>query len=60
MRIHCRLQVSGLGRRVVVSVAAAKHHMLAATSSGELWSWGGNRDGKLGYPNVDTQPTPRR
>eukprot|EP00198_Chlamydomonas_reinhardtii_P012428 XP_001701765.1 predicted protein [Chlamydomonas reinhardtii] len=52
-------QVSGLGRRQVVAVAAAKHHMLAATSAGELWSWGGNRDGKLGYPNVDTQPTPR-
>ncbi|GFR40067.1 hypothetical protein Agub_g610, partial [Astrephomene gubernaculifera] len=28
--------------------------------SGELWSWGGNRDGRLGYSGVDTQPTPRR
>ncbi|PNH00658.1 E3 ubiquitin-protein ligase [Tetrabaena socialis] len=53
-------QVAGLGRRCVVSCAAAKHHMLAATSAGELWSWGGNRDGKLGYAGVDTQPTPRR
>ena len=41
------MQVSGLGRRQVVAVAAAKHHMLAATSAGELWSWGGNRDGKV-------------
>ncbi|KXZ47089.1 hypothetical protein GPECTOR_38g326 [Gonium pectorale] len=53
-------QVAGLGRRQVVSVAAAKHHMLVATSTGDLWTWGGNRDGKLGYPNVDTQPTPRK
>ncbi|GIL71989.1 hypothetical protein Vretifemale_2403, partial [Volvox reticuliferus] len=53
-------QVAGLGRRVVVSVAAGKHHMVVATSTGDIWSWGGNRDGKLGYPNVDTQPTPRK
>ncbi|EFJ52323.1 hypothetical protein VOLCADRAFT_102981 [Volvox carteri f. nagariensis] len=53
-------QVAGLGRRVVVAMAAGKHHMLVATSAGDVWSWGGNRDGKLGYPNVDTQPTPRK
>ncbi|GIL45680.1 hypothetical protein Vafri_2878 [Volvox africanus] len=53
-------QVAGLGRRVVISVAAGKHHMVVATSTGDIWSWGGNRDGKLGYPNIDTQPTPRK
>jgi alpha-tubulin suppressor-like RCC1 family protein len=53
-------QVLGLGRRVVVSVAAAKHHTLVATSAGEVFSFGSNKDGRLGYPAVDTQPTPRK
>jgi hypothetical protein len=52
--------LDGLGRRTVVAVAAAKHHTLAATAAGELWSWGSNRCGALGYPACDTQPTPRR
>lgn len=52
--------LDGLGRRQVVAIAAAKHHTLAATASGELWSWGSNRWGALGYPAVDTQPTPKR
>ncbi len=55
-----RAQVSGLGKRCVVSLAAAKHHMLAATGSGEVYSWGSNAAGKLGYAAVDTQPTPRK
>ncbi len=52
--------VAGLGRRQVAAVAAAKHHMLAATAGGEVFSWGSNRDGRLGYAAVDTQPTPRK
>ncbi len=44
----------------MASVAAAKHHMLVATSSGEVFSWGSNKDGRLGYAAVDTQPTPRK
>eukprot|EP00899_Mesostigma_viride_P021858 jgi/Mesvir1/29674/Mv21512-RA.3 len=48
------------GGRRVVSVAAAKHHTLAATDDGAVYSWGSNRDGRLGYTQVDTQPTPRR
>lgn len=55
-----RQVVAGLGRRQVTLVAAAKHHTVVATSTGEMWSWGSNRDGRLGYPAVDTQPTPRR
>ena len=47
-------------RRRVVSVAAAKHHTAAITSAGELFTWGSNRDGRLGYQAVDTQPTPRK
>ena len=52
--------VAGLARRVVTAVAAAKHHTAAVTDAGEVWTWGSNRDGRLGYPAVDTQPTPRR
>lgn len=48
------------GKEFVVGVAAAKHHMLAVTRSGGVFSWGCNRDGRLGYLGVDTQPTPRR
>ncbi len=52
--------VAGLAKRVVTAVAAAKHHTAAVTDGGEVWTWGSNRDGRLGYPAVDTQPTPRR
>jgi hypothetical protein len=52
--------VSLLGKRVVVALAAAKHHMVVATSAGELFTWGSNKDGRLGYPAVDTQMTPRK
>ncbi|ONM51499.1 uncharacterized protein [Zea mays] len=50
----------GLGRKRVNAVAAAKHHTVIATELGELFTWGSNREGQLGYPSVDTQPTPRR
>uniref|UniRef100_A0A804NDM6 Regulator of chromosome condensation (RCC1) family protein n=1 Tax=Zea mays TaxID=4577 RepID=A0A804NDM6_MAIZE len=50
----------GLGRKRVSVVAAAKHHTVIATELGELFTWGSNREGQLGYPSVDTQPTPRR
>ncbi|WIA38637.1 hypothetical protein OEZ86_001947 [Tetradesmus obliquus] len=52
--------VAGLGKRTVVAVAAAKHHTLVATSAGEVFSWGINKDGRLGYGAVDSQPTPRK
>ncbi|CAA6653770.1 unnamed protein product [Spirodela intermedia] len=50
----------GLGSRRVMAIAAAKHHTVIATESGEVFTWGSNREGQLGYPSVDTQPTPRR
>ncbi|TVU41524.1 hypothetical protein EJB05_15052 [Eragrostis curvula] len=50
----------GLGRKRVNVVAAAKHHTVIATDAGELFTWGSNREGQLGYPSVDTQSTPRR
>ena len=48
------------GRRTVVAVAAGKHHTVAIVRGGELFTWGSNRDGRLGYTSVDSQPTPRR
>ncbi|KAG1347975.1 Inhibitor of Bruton tyrosine kinase [Cocos nucifera] len=50
----------GLGSRQVRSIAAAKHHTVIAAESGEIFTWGSNREGQLGYTSVDTQPTPRR
>ncbi|KAF9670228.1 hypothetical protein SADUNF_Sadunf13G0046500 [Salix dunnii] len=54
-----RQVTSGLGSRRVKAIAAAKHHTVLATEGGEVFTWGSNREGQLGY-TVDTQPTPRR
>lgn len=55
-----RLVTSGLGARKVKAIAAAKHHTVVATEGGDVFTWGSNREGQLGYTSVDTQPTPRR
>ncbi|KAL4576829.1 hypothetical protein LXL04_012929 [Taraxacum kok-saghyz] len=55
-----RQVTSGLGARRVKAIAAAKHHTVAATEGGEVFTWGSNREGQLGYTSVDTQATPRR
>ncbi|XVF56853.1 hypothetical protein PTKIN_Ptkin06aG0153600 [Pterospermum kingtungense] len=55
-----RQVTSGLGARRVKAIAAAKHHTIIATEGGEVFTWGSNREGQLGYTSVDTQPTPRR
>ncbi|KAK6944175.1 Regulator of chromosome condensation, RCC1 [Dillenia turbinata] len=52
--------VTDLGSRRIKAVAAAKHHTAVATEGGEVFTWGSNREGQLGYTSVDTQPTPRR
>lgn len=38
-----RQVISGLGARRVKAVAAAKHHTVAVTESGEVFTWGSNR-----------------
>ncbi|CAA7041057.1 unnamed protein product [Microthlaspi erraticum] len=55
-----RQVISGLGSRRVKAVAAAKHHTVIATESGDVFTWGSNREGQLGYTSVDTQATPRK
>lgn len=41
-----RQVISGLGARRVKTVAAAKHHTVAVTESGEVFTWGSNRGNK--------------
>lgn len=53
-------QVPFFARRQVLKIATAKHHTAAITTTGELFTWGSNRDGRLGYQAADTQPTPRK
>ncbi|XVF30771.1 hypothetical protein REPUB_Repub16aG0087400 [Reevesia pubescens] len=55
-----RQVTSGLGARRVKAIAAAKHHTVIATEGGEVFTWGSNREGQLGYTSVDTQAIPRR
>ncbi|KAL4355352.1 hypothetical protein GQ457_06G017050 [Hibiscus cannabinus] len=55
-----RQVASGLGAHRVKAIAAAKHHTVIATEGGDVFTWGSNREGQLGYTSVDTQPTPRR
>ncbi|XP_015057388.1 uncharacterized protein LOC107003537 isoform X2 [Solanum pennellii] len=55
-----RRVICGLGARRVKAVVAAKHHTVIATEAGEVFTWGSNREGQLGYTSVDSQPTPRR
>ena len=38
-------------KRRVSKVSTAKHHTLAITSTGQLFSWGGEKFGKLGHHN---------
>ena len=53
--------VRRLGQRRIVSVAAAKHHSLAVTETGEVFSWGLSRDGRLGYATgASKQVVPKR
>ncbi len=43
-----------------VSASAGNYFSLAINSKGELYSWGGNGDGKLGLGNTIQQTTPQR
>jgi alpha-tubulin suppressor-like RCC1 family protein len=48
-------------RARVLCVAAANKHSAAVTTAGELFTWGGNALGQLGYgsPDCSSNPTPR-
>jgi len=43
------IESGGLGQRKVVAVALGQNHTLAITDDGEIYSWGNNAFGQLGY-----------
>ncbi|KAJ9656049.1 hypothetical protein H2198_005209 [Neophaeococcomyces mojaviensis] len=54
------IQGGGLAKRRVVSIALGQDHSIAVCSSGEVFTWGSNKHGQLGYelPEVPAQDTP--
>lgn len=40
--------VKVLGTNVIVQIACGVEHSIALTNDGELYAWGGNREGQLG------------
>ncbi|KAJ5460761.1 uncharacterized protein N7458_002313 [Penicillium daleae] len=62
------IETGGLAGRKVMSVALGQDHSLAITEFGEIFSWGSNRFGQLGYSlprtsnknDVPIQSTPRQ
>lgn len=47
------LQTGGLSSRKVAAIALGQDHSIAITASGEVFSWGSNRYGQLGYALPD-------
>jgi alpha-tubulin suppressor-like RCC1 family protein len=43
------IESGGLGQRMVTAVSLGQNHTLAITADGEIYSWGNNAFGQLGY-----------
>ncbi|KAL4979064.1 hypothetical protein BDW66DRAFT_128471 [Aspergillus desertorum] len=62
------IEASGLANKKVVSIALGQDHTLAITENGDIFSWGSNKFGQLGYglprannkDDVPIQPSPRQ
>ncbi|RDW78527.1 BTB domain and ankyrin repeat protein [Aspergillus mulundensis] len=62
------IENGGLANRKIVSVALGQDHTLAITDNGDIFSWGSNKFGQLGYglprannkDDVPIQPSPRQ
>lgn len=52
--------IAGLAAEVVQGVACGFGHSIALTRSGNLYSWGWNREGQLGVGDCDNRATPMR
>lgn len=54
------IQGGGLAKRRVASIALGQDHSVAVCSSGEVFTWGSNKHGQLGYelPEVSAQDVP--
>jgi len=50
------VQGGGLARRKVVSVALGQDHSIAICSEGEVYTWGSNKFGQLGYALPEVSP----
>ena len=44
----------------VKAVAAGGYHSIALTNNGDVYTWGSNTHGQLGYTGVTYQPTPQQ
>ena len=52
----------GLGKTPAFSVkdiCCGREHTILLTSSGKMWSWGGNRKGQLGHSGFESSALPR-
>ncbi|ODM15055.1 hypothetical protein SI65_09551 [Aspergillus cristatus] len=62
------IETGGLAKKKVISIALGQDHSLAITEQGEIFSWGSNKFGQLGYnlpraqnrDDVPIQTTPRQ
>ena len=62
------IEIGGLVKKKVISVALGQDHSLAITEQGEVFSWGSNKFGQLGYnlprannrDDAPIQTTPRQ
>lgn len=53
-------RVETLLNECVIQVCASKYHSVAATSDGNVYSWGHGRGGRLGHGDEASQPEPMR
>lgn len=51
------IQAGGLAKRQICAVALGQDHTIAVCSEGEVFTWGGNRFGQLGYALPTTSKT---
>jgi len=58
--VHQSGRVLALATRRIIEVSAGGLHSLAVSDTGELFSWGAGRDGKLGHGDTQPQPVPKR
>jgi inhibitor of Bruton tyrosine kinase len=52
-------RIHSLARELVVDIAANKYHSLALTSTGNVYSWGHGRNGRLGHGDDVVQLEPK-
>ena len=56
--LHIPTLVETLATHTVTTVCCGWQHSIAATSCGEIYTWGKNRSGQLGLGDKETRPVP--